>query len=64
LGRTIQNLLLSLIGFCGSKGDDTLVLAVGNQTVQRAERLNMNRDPARPSQLDKIRELFVGPKNV
>jgi len=47
LDRTIQNLFLSLIGFSRSKGHDTLMLAIGNETIEGGEGLNMNGNPAR-----------------
>jgi hypothetical protein len=61
--RTIHDLFLSLIGFCRSKRDNALVFAIGDQTVQGGEGLNMNGDLARAGQLDKIRKLFVGSQN-
>jgi hypothetical protein len=63
LDRAIQNLLLSLIGFGCSKGNHTLMLPIGNKAVEGTDGLDMNGNPTRSGQLDKIRELFIGSKN-
>jgi hypothetical protein len=58
--RPIENLLRRVVRFCGNEGDHTLVGSARRQAIECRRRFDVNRDPLRLRQLNKIVELPIG----
>ena len=59
----LENLLRRVVGFCRNERNHALVMSARCKTVERLQRLDMDRNSLRLRKLDKIMELPIGAEN-
>ena len=61
--RPIKDLLRCVVGFCGDKSNDALVVSARYQSIEGRRRFDVNGNSLRLSKLDKIVELPISPQH-